>query len=254
MSESNRSTSRFSDRVADYVRYRPGYPTAMVDVVTSECELSPSSSVADIGSGTGISTDLFLRLGCHVFAVEPNDAMRAAAEEQFAGQPNFHSIAGSAEATGLPPESQDCIVAGQAFHWFANDAARSEFQRILKPHGFVVLFWNERLTTGARFLEEYEQLLVDFATDYTQVNHVQTTIETIEAFLKSKCKTWEFENSQLFDYDGLKGRLLSCSYAPKSGPKLEPMLDALRDTFERNSVEGRVSFDYTTKLYIGRLG
>lgn len=254
MSDSKSSTTRFSDRVADYVRYRPGYPRDMVRTLQEECALNRSSVVADVGSGTGISTELFLDLGCHVNAIEPNDAMRAAAEDQLGDRPGFRSLNSRAEATGLPDNSQDFVSAGQAFHWFANVETKAEFKRILKPDGQVALFWNERLTTGSRFLAEYEQLLLEFAPDYSQVNHVQITKATIERFLGTACCQWDFKNSQLFDFEGLKGRLLSSSYAPNDGVAVNPMLDELRRVFDRNVVDGRVSFEYATKLYVGSFG
>ena len=245
------STIRFSDRVADYVRYRPGYPDEVRVLLHDELELGTSSVVADIGSGTGISTELFLTLGCQTNAVEPNDAMRSAAERRFGNHPLFVSLRGTAEDTTLADMSQDCIASAQAFHWFDVLKTRQEFQRILKPDGIVVLLWNERLTTGTRFLEAYEQLLLDFATDYVQVNHAQITVDDIQSFFGREVRTWEYPNSQRFDFDGLRGRLLSSSYVSKTSDNSHAMLDRLRQIFDQNQVDGRISFDYVTKIYVG---
>src|SRR5579863_1256797 len=112
------STTRFSDRVEDYVKYRPHYPKKILSYLQDRYAFGPGWVVADIGSGTGISTELFLRFGNNVFAVEPNLEMRSKAEELLAAHPGFRSVEGTAEATGLPGSSIDLIVAGQAFHWF----------------------------------------------------------------------------------------------------------------------------------------
>ena len=124
-----------------------------------EVGLHPGSVIADIGSGTGISTQLLLSAGCEVYAVEPNREMREAAERILQGQAGFHSVDGTAEATTLPNQSVDLIVAAQAFHWFAPLPTRAEFDRILKPDGHVVLMWNARHLDSTPFLRGYEALV-----------------------------------------------------------------------------------------------
>src|SRR5712691_7831802 len=141
---------RFSNRVADYVRYRPGYPPAVLDLLRTDCGLRPDHVVADIGSGTGILSKLFLENGNRVFGVEPNAEMRQAGEEYLASYDGFSSIEGSAESTTLADSSVDFITAAQAFHWFDPQAARREFARILKPGGWVVILWNDRRMEEAR--------------------------------------------------------------------------------------------------------
>src|SRR5271167_2755126 len=106
------SKERFSNRVDDYVRFRPGYPSGVIDVLRDECGLAPESVVADIGSGTGLLTQLFLENGNLVYGVEPNPAMRQAGEEFLQKYPDFRSVAGSAECTTLADASLDFIVAG----------------------------------------------------------------------------------------------------------------------------------------------
>ena len=159
-------TERFSDRVDAYVKYRPDYPRAVLELLQTECGLTPRSAVADIGSGTGKLSELFLRNGNSVYGVEPNPEMRLAGENLLSSYPGFVSVAGSAEATTLPDQSADFITAGQAFHWFDQKLARQGFERILKPDGLVVLVWNERLTDTS-FLEAYEMLTQTYATDTT---------------------------------------------------------------------------------------
>src|ERR1700756_4899998 len=135
---------RFSNRVADYVRYRPGYPSALIELLRGECGLRADHVVADVGSGTGILAKLFLDNGNRVFGVEPNEEMRQAGENFFSGYKNFSSVHVFWEPTTLPAGSVDFITAAQAFHWFEPVATRREFLAILKPHGWVVVMWNDR--------------------------------------------------------------------------------------------------------------
>ncbi len=137
----------------------------------SNAGLAPTATLADVGSGTGISAKLFLDNGNTVYGVEPNRDMRAAAEKFLHGNARFHSVDGSAEQTTLSDRSVDFIVAGQAFHWFDQPKARQEFARILKPGGWVMLMWNSRHIGTTPFLCDYEGLLREFAIDYTQVDH-----------------------------------------------------------------------------------
>jgi SAM-dependent methyltransferase len=249
------STLRFSSRVENYVKYRPGYPTAVIGTLAKDCGLTAKSVIADIGSGTGISSELFLKNGNRVFGVEPNREMREAGEKLLGKYPAFTSVNGTAEATALADCSVDFITAGQAFHWFDRAGARKEFGRILKPNGWIALIWNERLTETSPFLRAYEDLLRQYGIDYAAVDHRNVDIDAITAFFAPQPFTLrKFENRQVFDSDGLKGRLLSSSYTPEPGhPNHQPMLDALRALFDKHQSRGKVSFDYATLLYFGRL-
>ena len=244
---------RFSDRVENYVRFRPGYPDAAFEWLRSQTGLGPESIVADIGSGTGISATPFLRLGCTVFCVEPNAEMRAAAERLLGGFAGFHSVEGTAEATTLRDHSVDCVLAAQAFHWFNVPPTRTEFTRILKPSGWLALMWNVRRLDSTPFLRAYENLLLTYATDYTQVRHENVGDQELRRFfLDGSYVTHSVPNEQRFDFDGLKGRLLSSSYAPAEGkPVHEPMLAELASIFDRYATDGRVSFEYDTQIHLG---
>jgi SAM-dependent methyltransferase len=248
-------TKRFSTRVDDYISARPRYPEMVIAVLRDACGLTPASVVADVGAGTGILTELFLRNGNRVFAVEPNPEMREAGERQLKHDANFLSVAGRAEATTLASGSVDFVAAGQAFHWFDRGPARDEFVRILKPGGWVVLIWNERLTDATPFLKAYEQLLERYATDYAQVDHKQIDEGVLAAFFgPGGFNLKVLGNRQDFDYAGLEGRLRSSSYTPEPGhPNYAPMLAALAEIFHTYQHQGRVAFEYATKLYYGRL-
>jgi SAM-dependent methyltransferase len=247
-------TQRFSSRVEDYIRYRPSYPAAIVPWLARECGLAPPAAIADIGSGTGILSRLFLRLGCTVFGVEPNADMRAAGVRLLAGEPGFHSVDGRAEATTLPGGAMDFVTAGQAFHWFDPEPTGAEFRRILKPQGWVVLVWNERLVT-AGFLSEYEVLLHRHATDYDRVDHRQIDAAALTRFFGHDAwRAATFPNHQDFDWDGLRGRLLSSSYAPPpDSPHYQPMMQELAALFATYRQAGHVKVVYETKLYAGRM-
>jgi SAM-dependent methyltransferase len=248
------ATQRFSSRVENYVRYRPGYPTEVLDLLRSECGLTPDSIIADIASGTGIFTKLLLEGGYRVFGVEPNPDMRKAGEKWLAAYPRFTSIAGTAEATTLPDHAADIVTAAQAAHWFDLKKARQEFLRIAKPDGWSVLLWNERSVDSTPFLREYEELILRFGTDYKEVRHERTTDAIHEFFSPADFKSRVFDNHQEIDYPGLEGRLLSSSYTPSAEhPSYKPMLTALRRIFDAHNVQGKVVLEYKTRVYYAQL-
>lgn len=251
--DSLRPTERFSDRVADYLRFRPGYPPELLDCLQRNCGLTPQWVVADIGSGTGLLTKIFLENGNRVFAVEPNAAMRAAGEEFLRGFAQLASREGRAEATGLEAHSVDLVAAGQAFHWFDRLRARAEFERILKPGGWIALVWNERLTSTP-FLADYEQLLHRYSSDYPKVDHRNVGAEALaEFFCPSGFRQEVFFIRQQFDWEGVQGRWLSSSYVPAAGqPGHEEMRGELWAVFSRYQQDGLVDWEYKTRVYYGR--
>ena len=246
-----RSTDRFSDRVADYVKYRPHYPGEVVDVLRRERLLPEGGTVADIGSGTGISSRIFLERGHGVLAVEPNGEMRGAAEAWLGTFPGFVSVNGTAEATTLGGGIADLVFCGQAFHWFDRRAAKLEFARILKPDGATVLCWNNRDETDA-FQQEYEQALRRHLPDYTWVSHKYLGDDEIAAFFAPQSLgRADIPHNQTFDLAGLKGRLLSSSYCPKSGPAHDAVIQCMEELFARYQKGGVLQFAYVTNVYWG---
>lgn len=247
-------TSRFTNRVANYVKYRPGYPKEMLRLFREEMGLTGSSVVADVGSGTGISAKLFLENGNTVYGVEPNDAMRAAAEEFLKGYPNFRSIDGRSDETRLPSDSVDLVIAAQAFHWFNLETTRSEFERILRPGGFIALIWNERQLDSNIFLTEYEQFLLKHATDYRNVRHENTGENELYGFFGGEYSSKAFRNSQVFDFEGLKGRVVSSSYMPAEGDgAYPPMIADLHDLFAKHQESGKIEILYDTNVHYFRV-
>jgi SAM-dependent methyltransferase len=246
------STQRFSTRVDNYVKYRPGYPKEILTFLKEATGFSPDWIVADIGSGTGISTALLLDNGNTVYAVEPNGPMRNKAEELLGGNSRFISINGAAEATTLLPFSIDLVIAGQAFHWFDPIPTKKEFHRILRPGGHIALLWNER-QVASDFEKAYEALLQEYGTDYLQVKHSNITPDDIASFFSpTPYQLMTADNRQAFDWARLQGRLLSSSYIPaEKNATYEKMMSRLKEIFDTHQQHGLVHFDYQTKLYIG---
>jgi len=246
---------RFSNRAADYARYRPGYPREVLDLLHTWCKLNPEHTIADIGMGTGLLSKLFLEHGNRVIGVEPNEEMRAAGEEFLMTYPGFTSVAGSAEATNLPPQSVDFVAAAQAFHWFDPTPTCREFQRILKPEGRVIVLWNERLLDETAFLRDYEALLLRFGTDYTRVNESYPRPEQMLAFYgANEFTSHSLPNFQEFDFEGLRGRLRSSSYVPDpDDPQFIPMMEELQSIFSARQKDGAVRMEYRTRIYTGKL-
>jgi ubiquinone/menaquinone biosynthesis C-methylase UbiE len=255
------SKERFSSRVDAYVAARPAYPPQVIEHLRGTIGLTNDWAIADLGSGTGISCDPFLRNGNTVYGVEPNAAMRQAAEQSLRAFAKFKSISASAEATTLPDRSIDLIVAAQAFHWFDIDATRRECQRILKPDGWALLMWNDRKLSGTSFLDAYEKLLVEFGTDYMKVRHNNVSKELIARFFTGsndpKAHGWlsvGFPNRQHLDLAGLRSRLLSSSYIPQASDSRHAlMLKKLEDIFTSHNQNGRVTIEYQTQLFYGHL-
>lgn len=244
-------TARFSDRVDNYVRYRPSYAPEVLAIIEKETGLRPPAVVADIGSGTGLSADLFLPVGYTVWAVEPNTAMRQAAESRLGRHPRFDSYDGTAEASGLAAASVDLVVVAQAFHWFQPDAARTEFRRILKPGGWVAIVFHSRRTDATPFLRAYEQLLLDYGTDYRSVRHENSDVA---AFFPQGCVRRNLDHEQRFDLEGLRGRILSSSYTPAANdPRYPALLAAIDDLFAVHQQDGQVCIEYDTEIFLGQL-
>lgn len=251
-------TERFSNRVDAYARARPHYPDAMAGLLLRELGLATSVSVADIGSGTGISCLPFLRAGLRVWGVEPNAPMRKASELALAAFPKFQAVDGNAEATGLADGSVDLAAAGQAFHWFRHAEFRRELLRVLAPGGALALFWNSRLHEASPFMSGYNELLLEYCTEYRakwkgdDVGAKHAPAMTL-VFGGRHWREAGLDNAQVLDRAGLIERVASDSYAPLPGDPLHaPMIDALHRLFDRCAEDGRVTFIYKTRLFFGR--
>ncbi|MHA1125150.1 MAG: class I SAM-dependent methyltransferase [Candidatus Heimdallarchaeota archaeon] len=248
-------TKRFSDRVDNYLKYRPRYPKELLTFLQEEEIICETTILVDIGSGTGFFTELLLESNCHVYAVEPNKEMREAAEELLQGQSNFASIDGTAETTTLKDKSVDFISVAQAFHWFDRDKTREEFLRILKPDGYLALVWNNRIKEDIPFQEEYNDLLIKYCPGHDKTNHYKITYDQIVEFYGFiEVKIFRCANKQVLNFAGLKGRLFSSSYTPKENePNYQPLLSALKELFDKYQENGKVTMEYKTKMHYGKM-
>jgi SAM-dependent methyltransferase len=245
------TVERFSNRVENYIKYRPGYPPEVLQLFRDEMDLTPSSVLADIGSGTGISSQIFLENGNTVYGVEPNAAMRNAATSLLKNFPNYKPVEGMAEYTTLPDGSVNIILAAQAFHWFEPEKTRIEFKRIIREGGFVALMWNERQLDTTPFLREYEHLLLTNASDYEKVRHENVTSDVLSDFFKSYFSQKTFANGQILDFEGLRGRMLSSSYMPsETDERFASVESELRKLFEKHAdTNGKVAILYDTNVF-----
>jgi SAM-dependent methyltransferase len=252
------NTERFSHRVDYYLRARPKYPAALLRFFQSDLRLSPAHVVADIGSGTGFLTELFVRNGNPTFAVEPNGPMRAAAEDSLKEWPNFHSVDGTAEVTNLANASVDFVTAGQAFHWFNVDLAAKEFRRILKPGGVVALIWNERLSDASPFMAGYDKLIETFRKDGESSRpklQDEKGEQNIGRFFGSGgYQLATFENPQMLDREGLIDRIVSSSYMPLPGEERHAeLLKSTNVLFDSHQQNHSVAVLHETRVYYGSL-
>jgi ubiquinone/menaquinone biosynthesis C-methylase UbiE len=245
------TVERFSNRVENYIKYRPGYPLEVLQLFKDEMNLKPSSVLADIGSGTGVSSRLFLENGNTVYGVEPNAAMRNAATRLLKNFPNYKPVDGTAEYTTLPDSSVNIVFAAQAFHWFEPEKTRIEFKRITREAGYIALIWNERQLDTTPFLREYEHFLLANAGDYEKVRHENVTAEKLEDFFQTDFKKRTFANEQIFDFEGLRGRMLSSSYMPsESDERFANVESQLRKLFEKHADEnGKIAILYDTNVF-----
>lgn len=244
------SQERFSKQVDNYVKYRPHYPTEILNYLQNKYAIHPDMAVADIGSGTGISSKLFLDKGYQVFGIEPNENMRLASTKYLSNYEKFTAINGSAAKTTMQSNCVDIILAGQAFHWFNNEATKIEFERISKEKRLIVFLWNER-NTKSDFEKEYDHFIERYALDYIAIKDRNIEPQNIELFLApNPCELITFDNSQTLDFEGLKGRLLSSSFIPQQEHIIyEEMIEKLYHLFSKYKENNTITINYLSKVY-----
>lgn len=240
----NNNTSRFTGKTDNYKTYRPSYPPEVIAYTESIVKPAADIRIADLGSGTGILTELLVKAGYNVSAVEPNAEMREAAEENLKQYPNFTSIAAPAEHTTLANNSIDLITAAQAFYWFNLKTIKDEFERILKPNGAALLIWNiMRLDT--LFMQSYKAFRKQYEESVQRPLYADK--EAINRFFdKQVCTEVVFPHSYTLDEDGLKGLLLSSSLVESDN---DAMLKELKQLFDAYAIEGKVEMQYDAKVY-----
>lgn len=247
-----RPTQRFSGRASAYARARPGYPEEMFDHLFAVGALFAGAEVADLGSGTGILSELLLGRGLRVYAIEPNQEMRSQAEWRLSGRPGFTSIAGTAERTSLPDGCVDAAMAAQSFHWFDIELTRQEMGRVLRPGGQVIMVWNNREKELDAFHSAYSELMERYARDKREVDRLREGPQ--ERFFHHGYHHVEFRHTKDYDLEGLECLVTSASYMPKEGEEgYEEMRGKLRGLFARFGDEGMVRMHYRADCYHGRL-
>ena len=247
-------TERFSGRVAAYERYRSRYPAQVIDILVERCGLMPDHLVTDIGAGTGMLAELFLQNGNAVVAVEPNDEMRAACERLAAAWPGLTVKGGTAEQTGLENASVDFIAVGRAFHWFDLERTRPEFQRILKPAGWVVLASNSRVRDDSPISQAYEGVLREYGTDYAANRERYEIAPKVDAFFAGgELFREEIAGEQRLSLEELIGQTQSLSVTPPPDhPKYEGMQKSLREFFAQWQKDGVVTIRTMCRIAWGR--
>ncbi|WP_341831439.1 class I SAM-dependent methyltransferase [Sphingobacterium thalpophilum] len=244
------SIDRFTDRVVDYEKFRPCYPNEIIQVLKEQIGLDKKWLVADIGSGTGLSTQLFLENGNDVFAVEPNREMRESLLHHFKTYRNLIALNATAENTSIESGCVDLIFAGQSFHWFDREACKREFARILTENGRIVLVWNQRDPDDA-FQQEYEDFLLSHIPSYQSVSHKNISDDDLKQFFGSRSMTKvTLPNQQILDLRSFLGRVRSSSYFPKEQAENKTLYDDLRTLFDKYAIAERIVFKYITEIYI----
>lgn len=281
-------TGRFSDRAADYVKYRPSYPTEAIDAVLEGLNPGGTSSqpvrepaplvAADVGAGTGISAKLLAERGVRVIAIEPNAGMREAGAHFLREQSGDGLCSppgsrkgglespppdtcggvrvewrdGTAEATGLEDASVDLVLCAQSYHWFEPVAACREFGRVLRPGGRLALMWNDADESDPVSRGYYD--LVRAASAGVGPTSHQTVAKDphVEApFADAQMRRLHFRNEQRLDEEGLIGRAMSASYVPKVGEKAERLVEGLRRLHaEHVGEDGCVGLVYGVWVYL----
>ena len=252
--------SRFSDRAENYARYRPGYPREILSFLEERDALGGDTVVADVGSGTGALSVLFLKNGNTVLGVEPNREMRRAAEGLLRDHHLFESIDGSAEDTTLADESVDLVVVANALHWVDRDAARAELSRILRPGGRVAVVWHVARESGTPFLRDHADLMSAYMTG-SGAGGAEDARAMTRAFFgdgpggQRGYEVATFPYSQGLDFEGFKGLVLSHSSVPALGqPGSEEMLREVEEVFRGHESGGEITMEYEVSVYCGRLG
>jgi SAM-dependent methyltransferase len=255
MPQSADSTERFGARAGAYARARPGYPDFAVAALSQALGLQPGATVIDVGCGTGLSCEPFLRAGFTVVGVEPNAAMRVHALEQLGGHSGLRIVDGRAEATGLDTACADLLVAAQAFHWFDVPAARAEALRILRTPARAALIWNDRRAEGSPFAIGYEDLLRRHSSEYLELRHRHARGDRIDEFFGAgRWRTITVTHSDELDYARLADRLNSASYVPgATDPRHAPMMADLQQLFTQTARHGVVTMEFETRVLYGEI-
>ena len=238
--------NRFSDRVEDYVKYRPSYPTAAIDKILENFTLPITA--ADIGAGTGISSRLLADRKVKVIAIEPNPEMRNAGIKE--ATPLVEWKDGTAENTNLSEASVDLVTCFQSFHWFTPEPTLMEFQRILKPEGKLAVVFNNR-DKKDEFTAEYSRIVREASKSHPAEAKIKSTEPLTKTTVFKNFQEYNFIYQQELDFTGLIGRAMSVSYLPKSGENYDKLIADFEKLYQRfKNDSGFVYMTYFTSVNI----
>ena len=248
----SQNEEKFTNKAQHYQNFRPGYPAELIDYLYTHTGLTPDQSIADIGSGTGIFSELLLKHGNSVFAIEPNRDMRITAEQHLGVYDTFHSVNASAEATTLPDSSMDFITVAQAFHWFNQTAFKKECQRILKKAGKVALIWNGRDFAHPIIQAEYA-LRQKYSDQQSQEDPSKLAKDWSAFFTEGICEYKTCRHDLFLNKEAFIGLTLSRSWAPNENEtaQYKAFVAELTDIFECYQENGQILFPHLTQCYVG---
>ena len=246
-------TRRFTGRALFYSTSRPSYPSRILDILRTEIGFDQTYVIADIGSGTGLLSELFLTNGNRVIGVEPNDDMRLFAQNKLGKSQKFLNVKGTAENTGLESASIDLVTVGQALHWFDCEASSREFARILKANGHVCIIYNDRNHDDS-FMKDYDRIVSKYARNRANVPSLDDAYLS-RFFKKRKYSRFSLPNEQFLDFEGLLGRMTSASYMP--GPADDKLFAGLKEdvthVFKEHAKLGKIRMLYDTIVFLGKI-
>jgi ubiquinone/menaquinone biosynthesis C-methylase UbiE len=255
LSQVHSHTERFSGRVQAYLTYRPRFPREIVPFLREHDALPIGAVVADIGAGTGMLAEIFLEARHRVIAVEPNVEMLEACRALAARHAALEVVEGTAEATTLPDASVDLIVVGRAMHWFDWPRAHREFQRILRPDGWVLNASNGHRDRGAPVSNGLAEILRKYRTDTAEADTTRNFEERLQGFLDTS--SWHrktLHHSMTVDFATLLGYAESLSAIPRSGERgYDGMVADLRTVFDEYQRDGMLVTPLTCNLHLGQL-
>ena len=248
------TTQRFTGRAQAYDRYRQRYPaSAVLQLLRDWCGLQAEWSIADAGAGTGMLSEVFLANGNRVFAIEPNADMRDACRQLQTKWPKLEVLDATAEATGLPARSVAAVSAGRAFHWFDTDRALTEFQRILKPGGWVILLSLGRAHSGSEQSAAFEGLLLERSTRHAEARTLLRMQDRLRELFPGELHHAEISGNQQYDWESLLGQTQSMSVVPRERDSgYEEFLQGLRRHFDRYAHDGVLTVETTCWVSAGR--